>query len=689
MLGSATGNVSSGKSNRTRGRRILAVALSAAMALTVTSAPAFAADSDLTKDETVYVITEASGEPNEVVVSDHLINTMEADTISDESNLEDIQNVKGDETFSRGKKDQLIWKAGGNDIYYEGKTGEKPPVTIDITYRLDGEKIEGKDLKGKSGDLEIRMEFENDAKIKVNGKETTVPFVAMVGFLVRDEGLTDITIDNGKVIDDGDKKIVIGMAAPGLRDDLDLDNSEIGKKLDVDLGDSVTIKATANDYNVQDIMTVVTNTLFDHVDSEDIGDLGYDDQIDQLDDGAKALTDGAGELYEGLHKMNEQMPTLKKGVDQLDSGAVKLRGTLRGNMKKIAEATDQLHAGTGTILDGLKTMKTGLDKGDGTAKNPGAIPALGTIASGLAGGAGKAREGAGTLRTSAGQLQQAADGVAAVDQGLKDGLEQTKPNLDAVNASLESLNQADMAALEQAINASNMSPQAKGQVIQVMEGYKQTANGAAQIANGEYQGMAKAQGGTAQIVPGLSEAPAALSGAADQMDASADGLDQAAGGVTAVRDGLSTMSEGLGAYDRKAAKEGKGQTTLIGGMTVIDSGLGELNREVAGSVSKKGKLTKALNKLVRGTGKLKKGTGKLADGTEQLDDGSKQLNEGMTKLYDEGIKKIVDLYRDELKASAGRLGDMVDAGREYNTFTRLPKGMDGNVKFIYKTTVYH
>ena len=76
---------------------------------------------------------------------------------------------------------------------------------------------------------------------------------------------------------------------------------------------------------------------------------------------------------------------------------------------------------------------------------------------------------------------------------------------------------------------------------------------------------------------------------------------------------------------------------------------------------------------------------KLANGVSQLDAGSLKLSQGMTKLYKEGIKKIVDMYNDDLKGTLDSVDGMLDAGKGYKTFTKLPSGMDGNVKFIYKT----
>ena len=47
------------------------------------------------KDETVYVLTKASGEVKNVIVSDHLKNYDGKTELSDRSTLQNIENVKG------------------------------------------------------------------------------------------------------------------------------------------------------------------------------------------------------------------------------------------------------------------------------------------------------------------------------------------------------------------------------------------------------------------------------------------------------------------------------------------------------------------------------------------------------------------------------------------------------------------
>ena len=633
---------------------------------------AFASETGVTKEETVYVVTDSTGTQQDVIVSDHLINKGGVKTISDKTNLSDVENVKGEETFKQDGEN-LTWDAEGKGIYYQGKSADEIPVSLDVTYRLDGKVVSGSELQGKSGNVEIKINYENDAEYE----GTTVPFIVMTGMIITDESFKDVKIDHGKVIDDGEKLLVVGMAAPGLAQTLDIGETDLG------IGSSVTITGTADEFAVEDMMTVVTNSVFEDVDTDKFGDLDYDDEIAQLDKGAKALVEGSEDLYEGLNKLDKNMPAMTKGITQLDNGAIQLRGTLKSKMNQIGTAVGQLHDGTGDILSGMKEMKKGLDEGEGTAQNPGAINALDQVAQGLDQGVNKANDGSERLSSSATDMDAVINGdekslkalsgslsYAAGKEGYKDPVTQS-------NESLNSLN-------EMIVNAGGFDAFTAGMTAeqkQIVEGYINLANNENTIANGEYEVISNSSAGASALYGGLSSAPAQLQGAATQMKNSATDLDTAANAVTDVENGLKTMSSKLGAYDKNAKK----QETMIGGMTVIDSSLQQMQSQIDDSVSKSGLLTKAMNKLVNGTGQLKKGSKDMSDGVDKLDNGSKKLSKGMSELYEQGIKKIVDLYQDDLKGTLDSVDSMMDAGKGYKTFTRLPSGMDGNVKFIYKT----
>ncbi len=85
----------------------------------------------VTKEESVYVNAAADGDAEKITVSDWLKNAGINGTLKDKSELKDITNVKGDETFEQSG-DGVSWNAGAQDIYYQGTTDKELPVGVKI-----------------------------------------------------------------------------------------------------------------------------------------------------------------------------------------------------------------------------------------------------------------------------------------------------------------------------------------------------------------------------------------------------------------------------------------------------------------------------------------------------------------------------------------------------------------------------
>ena len=115
--------------------------------------PAFA----YSKEETVYSKLKTNGSEKTTVVSEHLINDQNETSLDDQSSLKNIKNVNGKETFKQDGS-SLVWQTtDGQDIYYQGKTTNSLPVSMKVTYKLDGKKTKLKDMLGKKGKVEIQI----------------------------------------------------------------------------------------------------------------------------------------------------------------------------------------------------------------------------------------------------------------------------------------------------------------------------------------------------------------------------------------------------------------------------------------------------------------------------------------------------------------------------------------------------
>ena len=175
------------------------------------------------KDETVYVKLDASGKVSSVTVSDQLKNIGGLKSIEDVSGLKNIENVKGEESFTQdGGK--LMWNGAGEDIVYQGTTEKKLPIGIRVSYTLDGKEISAEELTGKSGHLKIRYEYENTTG---DGGGSYTPFLMVTGLILNTEKFSDVTIENGKLVSDGDRDLAIGMGIPKMKDALNVADIDI------------------------------------------------------------------------------------------------------------------------------------------------------------------------------------------------------------------------------------------------------------------------------------------------------------------------------------------------------------------------------------------------------------------------------------------------------------------------------
>ena len=174
------------------------------------------ASKDDGKEETVYLISDADGAVNKTIVSDWLKNTDGSATLEDTSDLQDIENVKGDESFTKNGND-LTWQADGNDIFYQGTTTKQAPVSEKITYYLDGKEMKPDEIAGKSGKVTIRFDYTNNEKTTatIDGKEEDVyvPFTVVTGMVLNDS-FKNVQVTNGKLISDGKNNAVVGIAMP-------------------------------------------------------------------------------------------------------------------------------------------------------------------------------------------------------------------------------------------------------------------------------------------------------------------------------------------------------------------------------------------------------------------------------------------------------------------------------------------
>ena len=272
--------------------------------------------------------------------------------IVDESILKDIENLNGYEEYTE-KDGKLIWENQGNDITYQGTTDQEPPISVSISYALNGKDISAEELEGQSGELQVQYKFKNNARTKGHD---FIPFIVLGGFILDNETFKNVKIDNGKIIDYDQSEIVLGYAVPGLDDNLHKSIKGAEEYLNkIDLPEQFTISADVEDCTMNMGLLIATSNIgdFNIKDSIDLKDIKS--KVKKLQDGADALVNGAEQLSDGTGKLASASSEVSGGADKLASGTKKLNK----GAKKYHKGNKKFHKG---LKKGLSSAKSGTKK---------------------------------------------------------------------------------------------------------------------------------------------------------------------------------------------------------------------------------------------------------------------------------------------------------------------------------------
>lgn len=320
------------------------------------AAPAFAADAAVEKKETSYLILNADGSVQEQITSDWLHSDDGFDSVTDESGLSDIQNLKSD-VMPEQSGNTLKWTTDETDIYYQGKNSAQAPVGVSIEYTLDGKTVTADELKGQSGHLVATVKLTNNTgeEVTVNGKKRTVytPFFTVAAAVLPSENFKNITTEHGLVESDSKTQVACYLAMPGMKEAVSDLLPDSFDKLDDLMLDTLTLEADVTDCTVPTFLFAAAPNLSDlDLDeaSDELGDTMDEltDAIDQLKDGSGALDDAVGTLVESLDTFASSYSQFDAGVDSALNGTQTLaNGTenLLENAQLLATKTGELSLG--------------------------------------------------------------------------------------------------------------------------------------------------------------------------------------------------------------------------------------------------------------------------------------------------------------------------------------------------------
>lgn len=614
---------------------------------------------DADKEETVYVLADADGTANDVTVSTWLKNADGSEGLNDKTNLSDIENVKGYEGYKDNGDGTITWAANGSDIYYQGKSSEKLPVDVKITYKLDGEEMEPSELAGKSGKVTIRFDYTNNTKqtVKAGSKNSEVisPFVMLSGMILPVDKFSNVQVENGKVISEGSNQIVVGYAVPGFKQCLQngIDDSKIQTAIDnIDVPDYVEVSADVTDFELAMTMTVAASDLLGSDAEDAIDEVKDKADISDLSSSADKLGSSADQLEEGSGKITNGLETLKDGTYSLKTGA----STLADGAASLKDYTSQLADGTSKISSAMDSLDAG-------------IASIKTGSAALNDGAKTLASGAKTLDTSIGTLQTGADtlnsGVKELQAGFAGdsnsvGLSKGASSLaSGVKTAYDGSQALAKGASDIKTGVDTLITMMKGMPTQVVT--QAEANVYSQLS-GNITSEAGIDAAMTQIEGALAMGQATLDaakgeGTYEQYLEQYKGLAQAKGALNAI----DQIGESLTATltDEKTAAQIK---SLQDGAATLDTKMGELSAGLKSANDGAATLSAGVGKAYTGVKALASGTGDLAAGAKALKNGSKSLSDGAASLS----KNMNTLYQGSLTLATGS-GELKTAASTLDT----------------------
>ena len=707
----------------------------------------------ISKDETVYVLTGADGSVKKIIVSDWLKNELGSASVADKSDLSDIENVKGDESYTINGDNMTVWDAQGNDIYYQGNIQKELPVGLSVRYYLDGKSVSPEELKGKSGKVTIRFDYENRQyeTVQINGvnQRIYVPFAMLTGMILDNDTFQNVQITNGKLVNDGDRTVVVGLAFPGLQENLNLSRD------DLSIPDSVEITADVTNFSLGMTVTLACNDLFSQLGDVDLTSLDSTSALDQLTGAMDQLLSGSSALYEGLSTLLDKSGELVSGVEELAQGAA----AIKSGADSVDDGAAQLKAGLADLSSGLNTLSANSE-----ALNSGAKQVFNSL-----------------LETAATQIRakglnvpdltienyteelntliKSLDKTTVYETALKqvtDAVEAQRPVItqkvtEAVRQQVEAkvtaavrqqVTEEVTAAVQQQVTATvtdTVQQQVAEQVIQAAANMSKADYDAAvaagiipQQTQDAVNAAIQAQMGSEAVQSKIAENVSAQMASEAVQSKITENIDpqisseavqatitentdaqlqteaiqatiqqqtelQVQKAISenmasdAVQSQLKKASEGAQTLIALKASLDDYNTFYLGLLTYtggVDDAAAGANALYAGADQLKdgtAQLRAGAAQLYNGVLQLQDGTPALVSGVTQLKDGAMQLSEGLQQFNRDGIQKLVNLLQNDVGDLSARVQATIDVSKDYRSFAGISDDAEGQVKFIYRT----
>ena len=300
------------KNNSSKRKNIIlkttAIALSAVLGAG-SVLPVLAADTDLLKDENVYVTLKEDGTVSDVYVVNEFTSTSDSE-VTDYGKYSSVKNLTTDSEITQNG-DLVSVDVTKGKFYYQGNMETKDiPWNISISYKLNGVPMAASDLAGKSGHLEIEIKTSENKNCNSTFFEN---YLLQATVVLNTELCSNI--------------------------EADVEDFEM---------DGITFKGVPMGFDI-DKDSIDTSSMKDK--TKELTDATKD-----LDDGAKELKDGTADALEGSKKLTDGTSTLSDGTTTLLDGS----GTLSSGSQSLLSGASSLQSGIEEYTAGTANLITGM-----------------------------------------------------------------------------------------------------------------------------------------------------------------------------------------------------------------------------------------------------------------------------------------------------------------------------------------
>ncbi len=325
-------------------KKITIASLSSLLLLSSFNAEIFADEASSSKEEVIYVMTDASGK----VLDTEVVNIFAGGNITDYGDYSTVKILNTTDTITQSK-DKITFSSSRDKVYYQGTLKDKNiPWNISIRYFLNGKEYSAEDIAGKSGSLEIRFSISENSNVKSSFYDD---YALQASFTLDTEKCKNISSSGATIANVGSDKQLTYTILPGKG----IDTVIKANVTDFEM-DAVSINGVSLNLNIEVDDEMITEKVNDVVSAVD----KVNDGANEVNDGARKLADAMGSLSSGLSSINANNSKLTDGAYTAYEGLCSAATTAL-NSELSANGLDKVNLTPSTYSDVLLGLLKKLD----------------------------------------------------------------------------------------------------------------------------------------------------------------------------------------------------------------------------------------------------------------------------------------------------------------------------------------